>query len=129
MGDRQSVEALQWLAYIGRTKDNLIRAGNGREVRLPEVTNLKVDGICHETNEVFEYLGCFGTGVCPACPIGTSPSAIPKKHWRTDMRKQRPGYKRSEMQVMMLFRFGGVRLENYYYKIQAEKTNSLRTPM
>jgi hypothetical protein len=37
MGDRQSVEALQWLAYIGRTKDNLIYAGNGREVRPPMV--------------------------------------------------------------------------------------------
>jgi hypothetical protein len=34
MGDCQSVEALQWLAYIGQTKDNLIHAGNGWEVRL-----------------------------------------------------------------------------------------------
>jgi hypothetical protein len=28
MGDRQSVEALQWLAYIGRMKNNVTRAGN-----------------------------------------------------------------------------------------------------
>jgi hypothetical protein len=26
MGDRQSVEALQWLVYIVQTKDNLIHA-------------------------------------------------------------------------------------------------------
>jgi hypothetical protein len=59
MGDRQSVEVLQWQAYIGRKNDNLIHAGIGREVRLPEVPNLKVDGFFRETNEVFEYLGCF----------------------------------------------------------------------
>ena len=35
MGDRQSVEAIQWLAYIGRTRDDVIHAGNGKEVHLP----------------------------------------------------------------------------------------------
>jgi hypothetical protein len=108
MGDHQSVEALQWLAYIGQSKENLIHAGNGREVRLPGAPNVKVDGFCRETNEVFVYLGCFGTGVPPLCPIGTSLSAILKKHWRTDMKKQWPGHKRSEMQVIMLFRSGDV---------------------
>ena len=34
MGFRQSVDALQWLAYIGRTRNNGIHAGNGREVHL-----------------------------------------------------------------------------------------------
>jgi hypothetical protein len=34
-------------------------AGNGREVCLDRVPNLKVDGYCAETGEVFEYLGCF----------------------------------------------------------------------
>jgi hypothetical protein len=50
MGDRQSIEALQWLAYIGRTKN--IHAGNGREVHLAGVPNVKVDGYCEHTNEV-----------------------------------------------------------------------------
>jgi hypothetical protein len=45
MGDRESVKALQWLAYIGQTKDNLIHAENGREVCLPEVPTLRVDGL------------------------------------------------------------------------------------
>jgi len=62
MGDRQSVEALQWLAYIGRTRKNITHASNGREVRLAEVPNVKVNGCCEETNEVFEYLGCFSHG-------------------------------------------------------------------
>ena len=35
VGDRQSVEALQWLAYIGRTRNNVTHAGNGREVHWP----------------------------------------------------------------------------------------------
>jgi hypothetical protein len=28
MGDRQSVEDIQWLVYISRTRNNLTRAGN-----------------------------------------------------------------------------------------------------
>jgi len=36
-----------------------ILQGNGREVRLPGVPNVKIDGNCEETNEVSEYLGCF----------------------------------------------------------------------
>ena len=58
----QSVEALQWLAYIGRTRNNVTHAGNGREVHLAGVPNVKVDGYCQNTNKVFEYLGCFWHG-------------------------------------------------------------------
>jgi hypothetical protein len=54
MGDRQSVENLQWLAYIGRTRNNVTHAGNGREFRLGRVPNLKVDGCFAQTGEVFE---------------------------------------------------------------------------
>ena len=74
MGDRLSVEVLQWLAYIGWTMNNITHAGNGSEVHLPRVTNAKVDGYCADTREVFEYLGCFGSGV-NVCPIDISPSA------------------------------------------------------
>jgi hypothetical protein len=52
MGDRQSVEALQWLAYIGWTRNNVTHAGNGREVHLSGVPNVKVDGYCAEAREV-----------------------------------------------------------------------------
>jgi hypothetical protein len=45
MGDCQSVGALEWLAYIGRTRNNMTHAGNGREVRLDRAPNLKVMGI------------------------------------------------------------------------------------
>jgi len=51
MGDHLSIEGLQWLAYMGRTR-KIIRAGNGREVHLAGVPNVKVDGYCRETNEV-----------------------------------------------------------------------------
>jgi hypothetical protein len=50
IGDRQSVEALQWLAYIVRMWNSVTHAGNGREVHLPRVRNVKVDGYCSETN-------------------------------------------------------------------------------
>ena len=56
MGDRQSIEGLQWLAYMGPTR-KIIHAGNGREVHLVGVPNVKVDGYSRETNEVFEYVG------------------------------------------------------------------------
>jgi hypothetical protein len=46
MGDRQSVETLQWLAYIGRKKHNVTYTVSGQEVRLDRVPNLKVDGYC-----------------------------------------------------------------------------------
>ena len=62
MVDRQSVEALQWLVYIGRTRNNITHAGNGTEVHLPCVPNVKVDGYCSVTREVFEYLGFFWHG-------------------------------------------------------------------
>ena len=62
MGDRQSVQAVQWLAYIGRTNINVTHAGNRRYVHLTGVPNVKVNWYCQETNEVFEYLGCFWHG-------------------------------------------------------------------
>ena len=78
MGDRQSVETIQWLAYIGRTRINITHASNGREVHLPRVRNVKLDGYCTETREIFEYLECFGMGV-NVSPIDISPSAALKK--------------------------------------------------
>ena len=39
-GDCQTVEALQWLTYICRTRDISFHAGNGREVRLAGVANV-----------------------------------------------------------------------------------------
>ena len=45
MGDRQSVVALQWLAYIGRTRNNVTHAGNGREAHLRGVPNVKVEWV------------------------------------------------------------------------------------
>ena len=44
MGEHQCVEALQCLAYIGRTFNNVTLAGNGREVHLPGVPNVKFEG-------------------------------------------------------------------------------------
>ena len=40
---RQSVQALEWLPYIGRTRNNVTHAGNGRKVHLPGAPNLKVN--------------------------------------------------------------------------------------
>jgi hypothetical protein len=42
MGDRQSVEALKWLAHISPNK--IIHVGNGREVHLQGLRGIKDDG-------------------------------------------------------------------------------------
>jgi hypothetical protein len=47
MVDKQSIEGLKWLAYIGRD-ENSIHVGNGREVHLAGVPNVKVDGYCKD---------------------------------------------------------------------------------
>jgi len=82
MGYRQSVEVLQWLAYIGRTS-NISHAGNGRDVHLAGVPNLKFEGYCEETNEVFEYLVCFWHGWLwlhnQHNPIGKTEETLEKK--------------------------------------------------
>jgi hypothetical protein len=92
MGDRQSVEALHWLAYIGWTR-NVTHAGNGREVHLPRVQDLNVEGYCSETNEVFEYLGCFWHG-CPCMPNRHKPiykteDTLPSRYGETMARLQK----------------------------------------
>jgi len=53
MGDRQSVEAIFWLAFVGLRSNDVTHAGNGREVLLAGVHNWEVDGYCAETNELF----------------------------------------------------------------------------
>ena len=85
-GDLQSIEPLQWFAYIGQTRSNVTHDGNGREVHLSALHNLKVDGYCAETNEVFKYPGLFGTGVY-VCPIDTS--LLAKQMKETIFRLQR----------------------------------------
>jgi hypothetical protein len=92
MGDKQSIEGLKWLAYIGRDK-NIIHAGNGREVDLAGVPNVKVDGYCEDKNEVFEYLGCFWHGcLCMTnrqSPIGCTNETLQNRYEETMSRLQR----------------------------------------
>ena len=79
MGDSEYVEALQWLGYIGGTRNNVTHAGNGREVHLPGEPNVQVDGYFAVTNEVFEYLRCFWHWYC-CMPNRLRPSATLKNN-------------------------------------------------
>jgi hypothetical protein len=40
------------MAVVYETTGKIIHAGNGREVHLAGVPNVKVDGYCRETNKV-----------------------------------------------------------------------------
>ena len=93
MGDRQSVEAHQWLAYIRQTRDDVIHAGNGREVHLLGVPYVKFDGYFPKSKEVFDYLGCFWYG-CPSMPnlhkrIGTTEETLLSRYEETKARLQK----------------------------------------
>ena len=56
---------------------------NGREYRLPELPNFSVDGYCTETNTIYEFFGCLGTGI-HANRWGMSPPCAVNP-WRNDM--------------------------------------------
>jgi G:T-mismatch repair DNA endonuclease (very short patch repair protein) len=91
MGDRQSIDGLHWLAYMGLTRKT-IYAGN-REVHLAGVPNVKVEGYFRETNEVFEYLGCFRHGcLCMPNrpkPIGNTDETLQNRYEKTMARLQK----------------------------------------
>jgi len=112
MRDRQTFEALQWLAYIYRKRNNITHEGNGREVRLAGVPNVKVDEYCEETNEVFAYLGCFWHG-CLCMPNRHKPISKTKETLENGFEEQSRGCRKSKTLVITLFRSGCVRLENY----------------
>ena len=122
MGDRQSVESLYWLAYVGRTRNNVTWAGNGREVYLARIPNMKIDRYCWETNDVFEYLGC------PCMPnrhkpTGNTEETLLSRYEEIMARLQKirdAGYNVS---------IWGTSLVNRCAKIQALKMNSVRTPI
>jgi hypothetical protein len=42
MADRQSVKDIQWIAYIGQTRNHVTHAGNRQEVHFSREPNLKV---------------------------------------------------------------------------------------
>jgi hypothetical protein len=77
---------------MGRSR-YITNAGNGRGVHLNGLLNLNVDGICNETNEVFEYLGCFWNG-CLCMPnrhksIGNNEETLQNRYEETMARLQK----------------------------------------
>jgi len=102
MGDRMSFEALQRPAYIGRTRNNTNHAGKGREVHFSGVRNVKVDGYCAQTKEVFEYLGCFGHGY-PCVPNRLKPIGNTEETSLSQYEETEARLKKSETLVNILF--------------------------
>ncbi|KAF2894175.1 hypothetical protein ILUMI_11998 [Ignelater luminosus] len=63
--DKQSKVAIKWLIWEEKRRNISIQhAANHREVKIPN--NMKVDGYCQATNQVFEFFGCYYHG-CPKC--------------------------------------------------------------
>jgi hypothetical protein len=112
----------------GRTRNNVTHSDNGRQVHLRGLQNWKVDGYCAETNEVFEYLGCFLYWF----------TCMPNRHksiGKTDetevsrFEETIAKLKKIKTQVIKLLRSGVVSLENYCEIILALKMNCANTPM
>ncbi|KAG5885995.1 hypothetical protein JTB14_025389 [Gonioctena quinquepunctata] len=62
--DNQSKIAIQWLVWEEQQRCIKIQhAGRGPEASM---ANMKVDGFCEETNQIFEFHGCYFHG-CPKC--------------------------------------------------------------
>lgn len=62
--DVQSHIATQWLVWLEHTRGiNIVHAAKDKEARLG---GLKVDGYCENTNQLFEFHGCYFHGH-PAC--------------------------------------------------------------
>ena len=67
---------------------------------MPRVPNVKVDGYCEETNEVFEYLGCFWHA-CTCMPnrhkpFGNTDETLLSRYEETEARQKKienAGYK------------------------------------
>ena len=109
MGEGQSVEALQWLEYIGQTRRDVIHVGNGR---VPLVPNVKVEVQCAKTKEIFKYLGCFWHG-CPCMlnrhkPIGNTQETLLSRYEETTARLQN-----IENACYKVFSISGASLENF----------------
>ncbi|CAH1115486.1 unnamed protein product [Psylliodes chrysocephalus] len=92
--DKQSKIAVQWLIWEGHQRGiNIIHAANGTEAVLAGV---KVDGFCKETNQIFEFHGCYFHG-CIKCikykrdePLHEDPtSTIEARYESTLMKTQR----------------------------------------
>lgn len=89
--NRQSKIAIDWLLWTeNHRKINILHAANGKEAVL---NGVKVDGYCSETNEVFEFQGCYFHG-CTVCykfgrndPLSEDPSETLNLRYETTKAK------------------------------------------
>lgn len=103
--DNQSKIALRWLIWEeNQRKIDIRHSGKQKEVVLH---GFKVDGYCSETNEVFEFNGCYYHG-CPKCfkldrnkPLHDNPNETMNTRFESTEAKiarlQRFGYKVVQM--------------------------------
>ena len=59
----------QWLSWVAATEGKLIQHSFNMDEHHLTSRNLWVDGFCQETNEAFEFMGCFFHG-CAVCHPG-----------------------------------------------------------
>jgi G:T-mismatch repair DNA endonuclease (very short patch repair protein) len=89
--DQQSKIAIEWLLWEEKQRGiNILHAAKEQEATLHGV---KVDGYCSETNQIFEFQGCYYHG-CPNCykfgrndPLFDDPSQTLDFRYETTMAK------------------------------------------
>ena len=53
------LQAYQWLSYVSQTEEKFIQSRYNMGERRVSTHSLPVDGFCQESNQVFQFLGCF----------------------------------------------------------------------
>ena len=53
------LQAYQWLGYVSHTEEKFIHSRYNMGKRRVSTHSLPVDGFCQESNQVFQFFGCF----------------------------------------------------------------------
>ena len=53
------LQAYQWLSYVSQTEEKFIQSRYNMGEQRVSTHSLPVDGFCQESNQVFQFLGCF----------------------------------------------------------------------
>ena len=60
------LQAYQWLRYVSHTEEKFIQSRYNMGERRVSTHSLPMDGFCQESNQVFQFLGCFWHS-CSVC--------------------------------------------------------------
>jgi len=68
------MKALMWLFYTEQSDGvQIVNYRNGREYGLTELPRISVEVYCPQTNTIYEFFGCFDTGLSANRSVMSAP--------------------------------------------------------